>query len=116
MISVTEAEVRIHSRSDPSHSRAAFCLTEGETVTSYATMDSLHLAILGTSKGSIHFVKCRSGCAIKVFQGRLEGDAWEPGANAPPGGGGEGAPMTANAPPASGAAPGGNNPRLSGSS
>jgi WD40 repeat protein len=119
-LSVTEAEVRVHARGDPSHSRVVFCLNEGEIVTSYAMMDSMHLAILGTSKGAIHFIKARSGCAVKVYEGRLEGDTWEPGANAPTGAGGGGAQMMAAEAETeannSRAAPGGPNARRSGSS
>jgi len=86
ILSVTQAEVRLHCRGNPAQSRAVFCLQEGEVITSFAVMDSFHMTVLGTSKGSIYFLKYRSGFTVKVYEGRPEGEAWEPigGGGAPP--------------------------------
>jgi len=81
VLSVTEAEVRLHARDSPVKSRAIFCMPEGEEISAVNVMDSLHLTIVGTSRGAIHFLKCRSGFAVRSFPGRTderertEGDA-----------------------------------------
>lgn len=83
VLSVTQAEVRVHCRGNPAQSRVVFCMPEGEIVTSFAVMDCFHMALLGTSKGALYFLKYRSGFTLKVYGGRAEGEAWDPTAGGP---------------------------------
>lgn len=76
MLSVTEMEVRLHDRSNPAQSRALFNTPEGVIINSFAASDTLSVAVFGTSKGAIHFVKYRSGFTLKTYPGRL-GEDWQ---------------------------------------
>lgn len=90
MISVTEAEVRLHTRGQPGQFRAIFNTPEGDAISDVAVADGLALLVLGTQKGAIHFLKYRSGCTLKMYPGRTDdlGGRWQPGA-----GGGKAKPV-----------------------
>jgi len=91
ILSATEVEVRLHARGNPGLSRALFNAPEGEFINAFQASDKLSCAVFGTSKGAIHFVKYRSGFALKSYPGKREGEDWQ--ASAATGaadGGGEG--------------------------
>eukprot|EP00928_Gymnodinium_smaydae_P014786 TRINITY_DN15435_c1_g1_i1.p1 TRINITY_DN15435_c1_g1~~TRINITY_DN15435_c1_g1_i1.p1 ORF type:complete len:1789 (+),score=436.94 TRINITY_DN15435_c1_g1_i1:132-5498(+) len=75
ILSATEVEVKIHSRISPAQARVVFNAPEGESITSFTAMDESSLAVLGTSKGGIHFLKYRSGFNVKTYPGRKVEDA-----------------------------------------
>lgn len=70
MLSVTEQEVRMHSRMSPDKWSVVFNAPEGDSISMFCALESASLAVLGTEKGGIHFLKYRSGFAVKVYQGR----------------------------------------------
>eukprot|EP00929_Paragymnodinium_shiwhaense_P018312 TRINITY_DN12867_c0_g1_i5.p1 TRINITY_DN12867_c0_g1~~TRINITY_DN12867_c0_g1_i5.p1 ORF type:complete len:1691 (-),score=396.59 TRINITY_DN12867_c0_g1_i5:417-5489(-) len=70
MLSVTEVEIKMHARGSPADARIIFNAPEGESITSFCAMDEASLVVLGTSKGGVHFLKHRSGFAVKVYPGR----------------------------------------------
>uniref|UniRef100_A0A7S4PUN5 Uncharacterized protein n=1 Tax=Alexandrium monilatum TaxID=311494 RepID=A0A7S4PUN5_9DINO len=72
VLSVTEVEVRLHTRGRPEQFRTLFQTPEGDAISDIAVSDRMSLVVLGTAKGAIHFLKYRSGCALKVYPGRTE--------------------------------------------
>eukprot|EP00927_Polykrikos_kofoidii_P047602 TRINITY_DN41853_c0_g1_i2.p1 TRINITY_DN41853_c0_g1~~TRINITY_DN41853_c0_g1_i2.p1 ORF type:complete len:1789 (+),score=329.51 TRINITY_DN41853_c0_g1_i2:571-5367(+) len=75
VLSATEAEVRYHARGNPSKSSVLFNAPEGDSISAFAAVDGLSLVALGTAKGSIHFLKYRSGFSLKAYPGRRGEDA-----------------------------------------
>eukprot|EP00930_Biecheleria_cincta_P025948 TRINITY_DN18387_c0_g1_i1.p1 TRINITY_DN18387_c0_g1~~TRINITY_DN18387_c0_g1_i1.p1 ORF type:complete len:1789 (-),score=368.82 TRINITY_DN18387_c0_g1_i1:574-5940(-) len=104
MVSATEVEVRLHSRTCPGQSRAIFNTPEGDSISAFGACDALSFAVLGTAKGAIHFLKYRSGFPVRVYRGKSDDiEEWQAGggATAP---GGAGAPTDASGTEASSAA------------
>lgn len=79
MLSVTEQEVRVHARHSPAHSRAVFNAPENDSIQTFSLVHGDTMALLGTQKGSLFFLKYRSGYARKVYTGRRDdGNEWKP--------------------------------------
>eukprot|EP00425_Heterocapsa_triquetra_P018497 CAMPEP_0195128218 /NCGR_PEP_ID=MMETSP0448-20130528/138705_1 /TAXON_ID=66468 /ORGANISM="Heterocapsa triquestra, Strain CCMP 448" /LENGTH=1457 /DNA_ID=CAMNT_0040166005 /DNA_START=121 /DNA_END=4491 /DNA_ORIENTATION=+ len=80
IISTTEVEVRLHTRGSPGESRVIFNTPEGDSITAFSAIDNSSLAVIGTSKGALYFIKERSGFVLKMYPGK-SGDAedWQRG-------------------------------------
>lgn len=88
MLSATEVEVRLHSRTSPGQSRAIFNTPEGDSISAFSACDALSFAVLGTAKGAIYFLKYRSGFPVKVYPGKRDDiEEWQPGGGATAAGG-----------------------------
>jgi len=71
MLSVTEVEVRLHHREFPHISRVLYNAPDGDSIADVSVADNLSLIVVGTNKGSMSFLKFRSGFPMRTYPGKV---------------------------------------------
>mmetsp|Transcript_34438 Transcript_34438/g.78515 ORF Transcript_34438/g.78515 Transcript_34438/m.78515 type:complete len:1805 (+) Transcript_34438:111-5525(+) len=71
ILSVTEVEIRLHHREFPQISRVLYSAPDGDSIADVSVADNLSLIVVGTSKGSMSFLKYRSGFPMRTYPGKV---------------------------------------------